>query len=183
MKTLALAALSSALVVAVCVTWAPAAVRAQAAAASTTVTLTPAAPSSVKGQLIVSAKLAGPDGRPVSGQEISFYVPVELFGNREAYVGSATTDATGVAALGYQPAQVGRQQIIARFSGASTYAPSEASRDVEVSEVAPAFRTESLPFAGLREWLPMGLIALVIVVWGILLGVFVGTVRAIRRAA
>jgi hypothetical protein len=183
MKALSLAALSSLVGAALTLSLLPAGAHAQAAARPTTVTVGPAAPTSLKGQLALSARLATEDGKPVSGQEIEFLVPVELFGNREAFVGSATTDSTGLATVGYQPAQSGRQTVVARFTGGSAYATSEASAEIQVGEVVPAIRTEPLPFAGLRDWVPAVLVALVLTVWGVLLGVFLGTVRGIRRAA
>jgi hypothetical protein len=182
MNALGVTALSWLLGIVLALTLAPVRVDAQAAA-STTLALSPAAPTTVKGQLSLSAKLMGDDGKPLSGQEIDFYVPVELFGSRDAFIGTATTDSTGLAMLGYQPAQVGRQPIVARFVGTASHAPSEASGDIQVSEVVPAFKAEPLPFAGLREWLPGGLVGLVLIVWGVLLGIFLGTIRGIRRAA
>jgi hypothetical protein len=183
MKALSLAALSSLVGVALTLALLPGGAHAQTTAAPTAVTLSPAAPTSMKGQLALSARLTTADGKPLSGQEIDFFVPVELFGSLEAFVGSATTDSTGQATLGYQPAQAGRQTIVARFTGSSSYATSEASAEIQVGEVVPAIKAEPLPFAGLRDWLPVAMVALVLIVWGVLLGVFLGTVRGIRRAA
>ncbi|MFN8633728.1 MAG: hypothetical protein U0893_07745 [Chloroflexota bacterium] len=154
---------------------------AQAAPSPTTVTFGASAPTSVKGQLALSAKLAGADGKPVSGQAIDFYVPVELFGRRDAFVGVATTDSTGLATVSYQPSQAGRQTIVARFAGSDTYAASEARAEIQVGEVVPPIVAEPLPFATVREWIPLGMLALVILVWAVLLGVFASTVRAIRH--
>lgn len=159
----------------------PQRVQAQAVA-PTVVVVGPAAPTSVKGQLAVSAKLTTADGKPLNGQHVDFYLPVELFGSRQAFVGTATTDSTGAATIGYQPAQVGRQTIVARFTGGETYAASEASAEIQVGETVPAIKGEPLPFAGLREWVPIGMLALVVLVWGVLLGVLLGTVQGIRRA-
>jgi hypothetical protein len=157
--------------------------RAQAqVAAPTVVAVGPATPSSAKGLLALSAKLTTADGKPLSGQAIDFYMPVELFGDRDAFVGTATTDSAGGATLGYQPAQVGPQTIIARFSGVAAYAASEARAEIQVADVVPAIKAEPLPFAGLREWLPLGMLALVVLAWGVLLGVLLGTVQGIRRA-
>jgi hypothetical protein len=183
MKALLLVALSSLVGMSLTLATLPRDVHAQTAAIPTTVTLGPATPTTIKGQLALSARLTTADGKPVSGQEIDFLAPVELFGSREAFVGSAITDSTGRATLGYQPAQAGQQTIVARFTGGPSYATSEASGEIQVGEVVPAIRTEPLPFAGLRNGLPVVLVALVLVVWGALLGVFLGTVRGIRRAA
>lgn len=183
MKALSLAALASLVSATLTLSLLPVGAYAQANDRPTIVTVGPATPTSVKGQLALSAKLATEDGKPVSGQAIEFLVPVELFGDREAFVGSATTDSTGVATLGYQPAQLGRQVIVARFTGGSGYATSDARTEIQVGEVVPAIKAEPLPFAELRDWLPFGMVALVLVVWGVLLNVFLGTVWAIRRAA
>ena len=183
MKALALATLSTLVGIALTLSLLSGDVHAQTAATPTTLTLGPAAPTRIKGQLSLSAKLTTQDSKPVSGQEIDFFVPVELFGSRDAFIGSATTDSTGQASLGYQPAQLGQQTIVARFTGGASYAASEARADIQVNETVPAIKTEPLPFAGLRDGLPIILVALVVVVWGVLLGVFLGTVRGIRRAA
>jgi hypothetical protein len=183
MKALTLAALSSLVGIALALSLLPARAYAQTSTRPTTVVISPAGPTSVKGRLALSARLLTAEGKPVSGQELDFLVPVELFGNREAFVGSATTDATGLATLGYQPTQAGQQTIVARFAGSPDYATSEARAEIQVGEVVPTIRAEPLPFAGLRDWLPTMLVALVLIVWGVLLGVFLGTVRGIRRAA
>ena len=182
MRTLVLAAVASLLGCTLALGPSPQRAHAQAGA-PTVVTVGPATPTSAKGQLALSAKLTTADGKPLNGQQIDFYVPVELFGDRQAFVGTATTDSAGGVTLGYQPAQVGRQAIIARFAGGAAYAASEASAEIQVGEVVPAIKTEPLPFTGLREWLPLGMLALVVLVWGVLLGVFLGTVQGIRRAA
>jgi hypothetical protein len=148
----------------------------------TAIIVNPAAPTSAKGRLALSARLTTADGKPLSNQSITFFLHVDLFGDREALLGVATTDSTGLATISYQPAQAGRQTIAARFAGVSDFATSNASAEIQVDQAVPALQDEPLPFAGLRERLPAGLVVLVMSVWVVLLGVFVGTVRGIRRA-
>lgn len=182
MKAFSLTAFRSTGTVVLALMLAPVLALAEGQAAPTSVTVSQPTPTTVRGQLALSARLTTADGKPISGQDIEFYVPVQLFGSREAFIGSATTDSTGRATLLYQPAETGKQGIVARFVGVDALAPSKASADIQVSEALPALKTEALPFAGLREWLPLALLGGVLVVWAVLLGVFLGTVRGIRQA-
>ncbi len=76
----------------------------------------------VKGQLILSATLTNAAGKPINNKAVNFYQQVELMGQHDAFIGTASTDATGVAALLYEPAQSGPQQLKARFPGGPTSA-------------------------------------------------------------
>lgn len=133
-----------------------------------------------KGQLLLSATLATVDGKPLSDRRVDFYLPVELFGAREATLGSATTDSTGVAYLLYLPAQLGPQTVKASFPGADGYANSVASQTIQVTDVETPFEPEPLPLASVRQWLPIGVGLLVVSTWVVLLGVFLRTALGIR---
>lgn len=134
------------------------------------------------GRVALNATLLTADGKPVSERSVDFFEEVAFMGLREMHLGSATTDSTGAAALSYQPARDGRRTINVRFFGDEKYAPSDASSWIEISEVVAPFHLEPLPFAALREWLPLGVGALVLGTWAVLLGAFVATVLGIKGA-
>jgi hypothetical protein len=135
-----------------------------------------------EGQVMLTARLTTADGRPLSGQSIDFYQRVELFGSRLAHLGAATTDSSGAAALLYLPAEVGRQEIAARFDPEEGYAPSEATGAIDVGAATPPFESDPLPLALVSHWLPYALGAMVIATWVVLLWVFLSTARGIKAA-
>ena len=136
------------------------------------------------GWLVLRAELKTTDGKPVTNQSVSFSQAVDLFGPREAALGEAKTDSTGLAALLYQPAQSGKQTINVSFAGGEGYAPSKTSSAIEVASVVPIFESqeEPLPLAQIRPWLPIGLGGVVAAAWIVLLGVLLSTIRQIRNA-
>ena len=52
------------------------------------VTLDPPTRTNKPGQLVLSATLVGPGGKLLSDQQVQFYQRVDLFGPREALLGS-----------------------------------------------------------------------------------------------
>jgi hypothetical protein len=128
------------------------------------------------------ATLVTADGKALGEQSIAFYQAVELFGRRDALLGTAITDSTGYAAIDYQPAETGTQTIKARFGGNAQNARVEASSTFEVREAAPIYSEEPLPLASVRQWLPLVLASLVLGTWAVLFGVSARTVVGIRSA-
>ncbi len=61
------------------------------------------ATTKTQGRLALYATLATADGQPVSDRTINFYEQVQFLGDRRAYLGSASTDASGQAILTYEP--------------------------------------------------------------------------------
>jgi len=138
----------------------------------------------VKGQLILTATLTTADGKPVSDQSIRFFEQVTFMGGpREALLGTATTDSTGVAAIQYQPAQKGTDQIVARFASSGDYQAAEAHLSLDVNEVVAPFTTQPVPFAAVGTGLSVAFALLVVGACAVLLGVFLRTVIGIRAAA
>jgi hypothetical protein len=87
-----------------------------------------------------------------------------------------------MAAVLYHPAQAGERTIEAQFKGDKSYAASEASLNVAVSQVIPPFASEPLPLASVGKWLSIGLGILGVAFWGVLLGVLGRTIWGIRTA-
>jgi hypothetical protein len=152
----------------------------------TTLQLDPPTRTNTPGQLVLSATLVGPNGKLLPERQIEFYQSVDLFGPREALLGGAVTDSTGVAVLLYLPVERGQLSLIARFDGERNVPKAEARATVDVVDTNAPLATEPLPFASLRPWLPVGIGAVVATVWSVLLGVFgyaVLKVRAFGRAS
>ncbi|GEM_PF-2976788 len=136
----------------------------------------------VPGQLVLNATLTQADGKPLNNRVINFYQQVDLLGPHDAFVGTANTDATGVAALLYEAPQPGLQQLKARFPGAPGYAPQEAGTSAQLKEGIPPFQAEPIPLGKVASGLSVGALLLVSAVWLVLLGVLVRTVTALRAA-
>ncbi len=136
----------------------------------------------VKGQLLILATLTTQDGKPLSDRNVDFFQELEFFGSRESYIGSATTDSTGVATLLYLPAESGKQSIKARYLGRDGYASSQVTATIEIKDAKPAFESEPLPLAAVARWLPVVLGLIVLAVWAVLLGVLLRSVLGIRAA-
>jgi hypothetical protein len=136
----------------------------------------------LKGHLTLRATLLTAEGKALGTRQIAFYEQSTVFGPRDVFLGAATTDSTGFAAIDYQAALAGQQTIIARFGGDETYAPTQVSAVIDVREVVPIYAEEALPLASVRQWLPLGLASLVLATWAVLIGVAVRTVLGVRSA-
>ncbi len=138
----------------------------------------------VRGQLILTATLTTADGKPVSDQQVQFYEQVTFMGGqREALLGTATTDSTGAAAIQYQPAHVGTDTIIVRFASSGGYQAAESQLQLDVTDVVPPFTTEPAPFSSVGTGLSIAFALLVVGTWAILLGTLLRSVIGIRAAA
>jgi hypothetical protein len=183
MTRLPLAVLLVALALA-CTSVAPAPAQAQAQDKGSPVTLKLNTPTrtSAAGQLALSATLTTSAGKPLNDRAVDFYQKAELFGPRDAFIGTAETDGTGVAVLLYEPALRGRQTILARFAGATGYAAAETTVVIDVRDAIDGYEPEPLPLAGLRDRLPLIFGGVVFLVWAILFGVLITTARGIKLA-
>ncbi len=137
----------------------------------------------IKGQLLIVVKLASADGKPLGNETVSFFESVNFAGaNREAALGSAVTDSTGVAAIAYQPAQTGSHTLVARFAGDATAGQAVTTSAVKVTNVVPLFPEAPLPLGFVRHWLGFAVLAVVVAVWVFLLGLLARTVVGIRSS-
>jgi hypothetical protein len=158
----------------------PALVQAQADTAPTRLTLSEPTRGGLKGHLTLRAVLAAADGKALGERQVTFYGQSTVFGAREVVLGSATTDSTGLAAIDFQPTQLGEQTMLARFRGDDVFAAAQASGTLDVREIVPIYSADSLPLASVRQWLPLGLASLVLATWGVLLGITAVTVLGVR---
>ena len=148
---------------------------AASAATGTTLTLSSPSPSSQAG-VDLTAQVANTTAASLSGVTVNFYVHLEEFtGAPELLIGTAVTNATGVASMTYQPTWAGTQRFVASaFDGTGT--------ELATSSLSvQALRTD--PFAGpvqslrpdgiLGRWVVVALLSLLIIVWITLLAAVV----------
>lgn len=149
----------------------------------TTLSMEVQAPTKPQVPFYLVARLSGDGQRPITGQTVTFYREVTLLGGRDARLGSAQTDATGVAKLAFEPTQA-TGTIKATFAGTPELAPAETSRRITfpASEVSVAIPGQEVPLLEpVRDAMPRIFAGLVAVFWVLLLGLTVSTLRSIRR--
>lgn len=138
----------------------------------------------IPGKYLVVATLTTADGKPLSNQSITFFEQQEFLGTmRQVGLGMATTDATGTAAVAYQPAQAGAHALAARFVGDAQVAAADANTTLTAARVVSPFPAQPAPLASVRHWLEIGVVLLVVAFWAFLAGMFLWTVGGIRSAA
>lgn len=150
-----------------------------AAAASTgtngSLALTSGIPPSHQG-VELAAQVAGSAAAPMNGVTVNFYVHVEEFaGAPVLLIGSATTNAVGVASVTYQPTWAGTQNFVASAVDNSGAVLASSSLTVQAARTDPfAGAVQSLRPDGLiGRWVVLVLLALVIGVWITLLALVV----------
>jgi hypothetical protein len=80
-------------------------------------------------------------------------------------VGTATTDANGVAFFDYEPATRGAQTIVAQFEGQGAYAESEQAAEIDMQAAPRTYEMEPIGLERIRGWAPGALVAVVLGVW------------------
>jgi hypothetical protein len=115
----------------------------------------------------VTARLTGEGGEPISGAVIDFWIEVEILGDRRAWLGSANTDATGVARVPIVPRR-SEYEIRATFDGNDLYAATETTSRL----VFPEERVEPVevvappsPLTTLRAVMPRAMGIVVALLW------------------
>jgi hypothetical protein len=140
----------------------------------------------IAGRLLIIATLATADGQPLSMQKVSFFERVEFIGGvRNADLGSALTDSTGVAVVAYQPSTLAEHAVWAHFDGTADHAASDTpTMNARVDTLSPTFlEPEASPLEGLRQrWFPWSVAAIVLATWAVVIGALVRAVVGIRTA-
>ncbi len=146
-----------------------------AAATNATLALSSSAPSSGAG-VQLSARIEAVGSAPLVGTRVNFYVHLEEFsGAPELLVGSASTNASGVATIVYQPTWPGTQRFAATATDTTGAVLASAALTVTAAQTDPfAGPVQSLRPDGLiGRWVVVVLLALVIGVWITLLALVV----------
>ncbi len=131
----------------------------------------------------LAVKVTSPVGKPVNDATIRFYDVVELFGQREELIGSATTDGQGQTAINYLPAFTGTHTIVARFAGQGPLVASLGVTDLEAAVAAPTYKVDQQPLAIFTKYVPYAAGVVVLVVWGLIALSLFGTARGVIASA
>lgn len=131
----------------------------------------------------IAARLTEADGKPVGNAPVEFWIATNFLGDRYAFIGTAFTDATGVARLQLVPHRQ-TYQARATFDGDAEYAPTEASAQIRFRpQRVVAFAPEDPTQLGeLRTVMPRAIGIVVAILWALLLGIWFVTVRRLRAA-
>jgi hypothetical protein len=134
--------------------------------------------------LVLLAKLNQESGYPLSQRSIAFFEKTDVFGNANVPIGTAVTSAVGIAPLKYATREAGPHTFTVVYGGdeTTTSAVVTATLDLqnlpELASLAPPTGMEKIDYWAM---LTAGLV--VVIVWGLLVSVFFGTVKGIRAAS
>ncbi len=128
---------------------------------------------------VLAVHLTAPDGKPLNEVTVSYYEPVDLFGQREMYIGEASTDGQGDGSLIYLPARLGTHEIVARTGGKGAVTRSETRMTLDARVAAPAYRSEPAPLAAFSALVPYAVGVLVLSVWALIAFALLATARGV----
>lgn len=132
---------------------------------------------------VLTARVRSSDGKAIGDTKVRFYDIVELFGEREMLIGTATTDVSGRASLAYLPATAGKREIIALFPGADHLPPVRGRVGLDATVAAPPYRAESSGLALFSTRVPYAVGVVVLVVWAVIAYAFISTARGVVTGA
>lgn len=132
---------------------------------------------------VLNVRLSTADGKPVNQTVVTFYEKVELFGDREMYLGSATTDGQGQTTFTYLPARLGTHEVIARSARKDHFLGAEGRTTFEATVAARAYRADPAPLAAFSAAVPLAVGAVVLGVWALLAFAILGTARGVLGGA
>lgn len=138
---------------------------------ATILTVTVEGDSSLGATVTAAARLVDANGQPVRGADIAFGMPAAWGETQgEMALGSARTDAAGVARLAVPLRLSGEVDITARFAGDERLAPAAATAQLTVAGnqqlYEPLMPAVSTLMAAVGNW---GLAAVLATVWGLYL--------------
>ena len=157
------------------------------AAASTgaSLALTSGSPVSHRG-VELSAQVATAGATPKAGTIVNFYLHVEEFaGSPVLLIGTAATDADGIASITYQPTWAGTQNFVASVVDSTGAVLASTSLTVQAARTDPfAGAVESVRPDGLiGRWVVLVLLSLVIGVWLTLIALVVRVQQGPMKSA
>ena len=132
---------------------------------------------------VLSVRLATGDGRPLNEVPVRYYEIVDLFGQREMFIGETTTDGQGEGSFLYLPAQLGAHEIVARTPGRAPVTRNETRLTLDAQVAAASYRTEVPRLAAFSAVLPYVAGGLVFSVWALLAFALFATARGVLGGA
>ncbi len=138
------------------------------------VSLTVAPTSAGKATLELRATVGTPTAPVAAGTVTFFVVPHEFAGSGLMQIGTASTDAQGVASVDYVPTWTGAEQFVAHVAGpnGSVAAATTATYDVTVDPpgLPKSIYEYQRPLSTTGHWLVVTLLTIVAIIWVLLLG-------------
>ena len=131
----------------------------------------------------LTARLLGPDGKPVGSQSIEFFVKSDDFGGVQVSLGTVPTDTGGQAKLLYMPRWTGTLAFTAHLIGDGTLAAPPATSSYLAAAAVPAYHMAPAPLSALRFGVAWAVEALAVAVWVMLAAVLIRVVRGLPRLA
>lgn len=128
---------------------------------------------------VLAVHLSSADGKAVNETAVRFYETVDLFGEREMYLGETSTDGQGDASLIYLPARLGAHDLIVRTSGKGAVTRGETRMTFEARVAAPVYRSEPAPLAAFSALVPYAVGVLVLSVWALIAFALFATARGV----
>jgi hypothetical protein len=157
-----------------------------AATANSVMTLTYSVQTDRQGNesLTLLAKVAQENGYPLSQRTISFFEKTDLFSDANVPLGSAVTSAVGIASLKYETRVAGPHTFTAVYGGDDNTSSAVVTSTLDLENLPP-LPPLSAPtgMEAIARWSMIAAGLVVVIVWGLLIGVFVGTVRGIPAGA
>lgn len=138
--------------------------------------------SDISGEYIsIEAKLIGEDGRPVGERSVTFFLIEDYFGLNSIRLGTATTNAVGIASIRYETMRVGAHQIEAIFTGDDEYIAARVISTINITNV-PAVEDESIGLQPIHNAGLMVVGIIVLFVWILLVIVLYKLFFGIRQS-
>jgi hypothetical protein len=135
-------------------------------ALSTALVMSSVSPASDGASTSLAATLKDGAGQPLTGAQVTFYIEQAFMSaNSRVTIGSAQTDASGVATIRYQPHADGDQAAVARFEGMGTYGASESTSVLHVEGSLPAYVPAGRSGLDIPGWGPWWVGILLGAVW------------------
>jgi hypothetical protein len=151
----------------------------------TTLAVVPSSREVTNGVVTLMTTVKDEKGAPIPKAPVRFLLETKFGGVKgRVAVGTATTDANGVAFLHYQPTTGGPQTITARFEGQGIYAESERAAEIDVQNTPPSYAIEPIGLETVRGAAPAALALVVLALWATFAFVLyqaIGIARVRRR--
>ncbi len=136
---------------------------------ATSIKLKPSSTVSAGEPIDLMATVRDANGAPVAKADVHFFADVEFAGTKGTMeIGTARTDANGVAFFDYQPTFAARYlKITARFEGMGVYAEAEQSTTVAIVDALPAYTVRPVGLEAVGQWTLAAFLLAIAGVWAV----------------
>lgn len=95
--------------------------------------------------IALKAKMTMEDGYPLSERTIYFIETLDFFEKSQVTIGTATTNAIGVATITYETGLIGEHVITARFSGDAEALPAQITMTFDLTDLPSSNLSQPTP--------------------------------------